>query len=126
MPTLQVASYHVVATSHEQIVTMPDKKEKLIPTLGSRNTSKSVGRYFDHLIRMEVRNKDFMSYSSQGTQISALVGSRSNIDLTDPTLVLADCLLGKVGKKVSNMPSSAEIQEADKVLGKPNRLLSGK
>lgn len=123
--TLQVAPYHVVATSHEQIVKMPDGKEKLIPTLGSRNTSKAVGRYFDHLIRMEVRNRDFMSYSSQGTQVNALVGSRSNLDLTDPTTQLVDCLRGKVGKK-TNAPSAAQVQAADNVLGKQNRLISGK
>lgn len=124
--TIQVAPYHIVATSHEQIVKMPDGKEKLIPTLGSRNSSKSVGRYFDHLIRMEVRNRDFMSYSAQGTQVNALVGSRSNLDLTDATLTLVDCLKGKVGKKQTNAPSSAEVQAADNVLGKPNRLLAGK
>lgn len=126
LSALQVANYHVVAISHEQVVVLPDKTEKLVPTLGSRNSSKSVGRYFDHLVRMSVRNKDFKSYSAQGSQVNALVGSRSNLDMdADPTLTLVDLLKGKVGKATPINNVATKVDTAA-ILGKPNRLLSGK
>lgn len=124
LSAIQVCSFHLVATSHEQIVTLPSKKEKLIPTLGSRNTSKQVGRYFDHLVRLEVRNRDFMQYSAQGTQINAQVGSRSNIDLTQPGTSLFDLLEGKSAPtNVANSPTINK-ESSDDVLGKKPRILS--
>ena len=127
MSTIQVAPYHIVAISHEQIVTMPNKVEKLVPTLGTRNTSKSVGRYFDHLVRMDVRNRDFKSYSAQGSQTNALVGSRSNLDMdSDPTLTLADLLKGKTGKALSGGISSAVPEDKTKVIGKAPTTLASK
>ena len=127
MSTIQVAPYHIVAISHEQIVTMPNKVEKLVPTLGTRNTSKSVGRYFDHLVRMDVRNRDFKSYSAQGSQVNALVGSRSNLDMdADPTLTLADLLKGKKGKALSGSGAAVEVEDKSKVIGKAPVTLASK
>lgn len=78
---IQQAKYNVACISHETEVEMEDGKEKLVPTAGTRNFSRGVAKYFDHVIYAEVKNSKHKFGSSTGYANSVLTGSRTDVVL---------------------------------------------
>ena len=101
---VQQASYNIVCISHE-VDTEKDEKapERLVPVAGSRNTSKNSGRYFDEVIRAELKNLKHRFYSSTTAGMTFAASSRTGFrieDLTTPSLVPLFC----PDKRPANMP----------------------
>ena len=87
---IQAAQFNVVAISHEDSVELVDGKEKIVPVLGSRNSSRNTAKYFDECIYAEVRNGKHMFGSSTTYKASTLTGSRSGAALeksAEPSLL---------------------------------------
>lgn len=89
---MQVANIHVCVVSHDVDVEKSDTKEKIVPVGGTRNFSKTVAKYYDEVIYMQVQNKKHGAYSATTWSNTHLTGGRSGVKLEDPSgaLQLAD------------------------------------
>lgn len=87
---VQQAPYNIIAITHENMVEMEDKKQRITPTAGTRNFSATFGKYFDHVVYSEISNKKHRFFSSTTALASVLTGSRSDIEVEKkevPTLL---------------------------------------
>lgn len=76
---IQAAPFHVAVISHEDVVEMVDKNEKIVPVGGSRNTSRNMPKYFGEVIYLEVINKKHRANSSTIAKNNVLTGSRAQV-----------------------------------------------
>jgi len=86
---IQTAPYHCVCIAHEQDSETDSmgkgtskriaRANKLIPVAGSRNFSRTVGKYFDHIVYTEIKNKTYIAASSGTYSTLVLTGTRSDI-----------------------------------------------
>lgn len=79
LSSIQNAPYNVVVISHEMGIEQEDGKEKLQPVGGTRNFSRNIPRYFDHVIRCEIKNRRHMGASSTLYNANILSGSRTGV-----------------------------------------------
>lgn len=78
---VQAARFHIVMISHEEILTQVDKTEKIAPVGGTRNFSRSVGKFFSDVVYMEVKSKRHVAASSTTYSNKVSAKSRANIAL---------------------------------------------
>jgi hypothetical protein len=74
---IQQSGYHVIVISHEQEIVTEGKKAKLVPVGGTRNFSRNVAKYFDHVIYAEIKNRKHTFASSTTYATTILTGSRT-------------------------------------------------
>lgn len=72
---------HRVFISHEEELEQEDGTKLLTPKAGTRNFSRMVGRYFDHLIYVHIKNNKHTATSSSTAHPKYLTGSRNNVKL---------------------------------------------
>jgi len=80
---LQQARYNVIVISHETEAETEGKKKTLVPVGGTRNFSRNVAKYFDHVIYAERKNKKHVFSSSTTYATTVLTGSRTGVALED-------------------------------------------
>lgn len=80
---IQQAGYNVVVISHETEAETEGKKKTLVPVGGTRNFSRNVAKYFDHVIYAERKNKKHTFASSTQYSTSIMAGSRTDISIED-------------------------------------------
>jgi len=80
---VQQAGYNVIVISHETEAETEGKKKTLVPVGGTRNFSRNVAKYFDHVIYMERKNKKHVAASSTGYATNILTGSRTDAMMED-------------------------------------------
>lgn len=81
LSTIQNAPWHCIMITHEMSVELDEStgaKEKLIPIGGTKNFAKTVPKYFDEVIYVEMKNKNHHAASSTRYSMNVLTGSRSN------------------------------------------------
>lgn len=78
---LQQARYNVIVISHEAECETEGKKKKLVPVGGTRNFSRNIAKYFDHVVYAEVKNKKHIFGSGTTYAPNILTGSRTNVGL---------------------------------------------
>lgn len=79
---IQAAPFNIVCISHEESVNTVEKgKDKIVPVLGSRTTSRNSAKYFDDVIYAEVANGQHKFASSTTYKASTLTGSRSGFKM---------------------------------------------
>jgi len=76
---IQQAGYNVIVISHETEAETEGKKKTLVPVGGTRNFSRNVAKYFDHVIYAERKNKKHMFASSTQYATNILTGSRTDV-----------------------------------------------
>jgi len=76
---IQQAAYNVVVISHEVEATTEGKKNVLVPVGGSKNSSRNVAKYFDHVIYAERKNKRHIFASGTDYATTILTGSRTKV-----------------------------------------------
>lgn len=81
LSVLQQAKYNVIVISHETEAETEGGKKTLVPVGGTRNFSRNVAKYFDHVIYAERKNKKHVFASSTQYATNILTGSRSDIVL---------------------------------------------
>lgn len=98
---VQTAPFHIVIISHESIEKMEDgKTEKIVPAAGSGNFARSVAKYFDEVIYVEIKNSQHKAGSSTLYANNIMTGSRTGtmlekmdkpslFEIFDPNFVVA-------------------------------------
>lgn len=80
---VQQAGYNVVVVSHETEAETEGKKKTLVPVGGTRNFSRNIAKYFDHVIYAERKNKKHVFSSSSTYATTILTGSRTDARMED-------------------------------------------
>lgn len=115
---IQQARYNVVCISHEAEAEMEDGKTKIVPVAGTRNFSRNVAKYFDHVIYAQVSNAKH-TFTSMTTQTMNIVaGSRTGIDLK-----LTGSLLPIFTGEIPTAPALTNGQKAASQLSNLSALL---
>jgi len=78
---IQQAKYNVVVISHEIEAETEGKKKTLVPVAGTRNFSRNVAKYFDHVVYAERKNRKHVFSSSSTYSTTILTGSRTDAEL---------------------------------------------
>ena len=80
---IQQAGYNVIVISHEVEAETEGKKKTLVPVGGTRNFSRNVAKYFDHVIYAERKNKKHVFSSSSQYSTTILTGSRTDVKIEE-------------------------------------------
>ncbi len=78
---IQQAGYNVIVISHETEAQTEGKKKTLVPVGGTRNFSRNIAKYFDHVIYAERKNLKHVFASSSCYATTILTGSRTNVEM---------------------------------------------
>jgi len=78
---IQQAPYNVICISHEVEADSEAKKKVLVPVAGTRNFSRNVAKYFDHVVYCEKKLGKHKFGSSTLYSPSAMTGSRTDVEL---------------------------------------------
>ena len=84
LSTIQNAPWNCIVITHEASIELDESsgvKEKIIPVGGTRNFAKTVPKYFDEVIYVEMKNKNHHAASSTRYSMNVLTGSRSNTEV---------------------------------------------
>jgi hypothetical protein len=96
---MQASNINVCVISHEVDVEKDEKREKIVPVASTKNFSKTVAKYFDEVIYLQVLNKKHSAYSATTYSNTVLTGGRSGIKLEEgKELGLKDIFLQGVKK----------------------------
>lgn len=82
---IKTANIHTCVISHEIDVEKDEKKEKIVPIGGTRNFSKTMGKYFDEVVHLQMLNARHSAHSASTWNNTTLTGSRSGIRMEDST-----------------------------------------
>jgi hypothetical protein len=106
---------HTVFISHEEELPQEDGTNKLTPVGGSRNFSKTVTRYFDHVVYTSIRNKKHCINSTTTGDIRVQAGSRNQVDIKsiDDFLKIFAINYSEQGKKATLQFSSEKDVTAE-------------
>lgn len=78
---IQQAGYNVIVISHETEAETEGKKKTLVPVGGTRNFSRNIAKYFDHVIYAERKNRKHVFASSSCYATTILTGSRTAAEM---------------------------------------------
>ena len=78
---VQQAGYNVIVISHETEAETEGKKKTLVPVGGTRNYSRNVAKFFDHVVYAERKNKKHVFSSGTTNATNILTGSRTDVEL---------------------------------------------
>lgn len=81
LTNIQHSPLNHICIAHTLEAELEDGKVKVFPQCGTRNFSRGVGKYFDHVIHCDVRNKKHTFGSSTTYLPLILTGSRSDVSL---------------------------------------------
>ena len=81
LTNIQQAPFNVVCISHEIDVSKDDKVIKLSGMAGTTNFSRNTGKFFDHVVYCEVKNKGHYFGSATTYSTLALTGSRLDVTM---------------------------------------------
>lgn len=109
---IQQARYNVVCISHEAEAEMEDGKTKIVPVAGTRNFSRNVAKYFDHVIYAQVSNAKHTFTSVTTQTMNIVAGSRTGIDMK-----LTNSLLPIFTGEIPTTPAQSNGQKAAGQLG---------
>jgi hypothetical protein len=83
LSAIQIAKYNVIVISHEQEIEGENKKKSLTPVGGTKNYSRNVAKFFDHVVYAERKNRKHVFASGTDYATNILTGSRTDIKLED-------------------------------------------
>lgn len=89
LTAMQRLPCHVIFISHEEELEQEDGSKKLAPVGGTRNFSRKVGRYFDHVIYLEIKNKKHSAISSTTANLKVQSGSRNRVEIEKGESILS-------------------------------------
>lgn len=100
MLSIQNAPYNIICISHCTEAVLENKTKKLVPQVGSDATSRTVGKYFDHIVHCDISSASHKYGSATSYMASVMTGSRTDIaieNMEKPSLV--PFFDGTIGKK---------------------------
>lgn len=87
---IQHSPANVICIAHTLEVTSEDKSKILVPEVGTRNFSDTVGKYFDHIAYLHILNGGHRSGSSTIYRPGVLTGSRGDVAIENLTATEKD------------------------------------
>lgn len=97
---MQVSNINICVISHDIDVEKSESKEKIVPVGGTRNFSKTMSKYFDEVIYLQVLNKRHSAYSASTWSNTILTGGRSGVKMEEGKEIgLKDIFLSGLEKK---------------------------
>jgi hypothetical protein len=127
LSTIQNAPWNAVVITHEMSIELDESsgsKEKIIPVGGTKNFARTVPKYFDEVVYMEMKNKNHHAASSTRYSLNVLTGSRSNTSVEEASKGLGKISLLpifanlKIGGAETILESIKQKLEAEKVAAK--------
>jgi hypothetical protein len=110
LSNIQGARYHTICISHETEAELEDGKHRIVPVCGSRNSSRNVAKYFDHVVYCNVANGKHNFGSSTLYQNGIVTGSRTNASLESmATPSLLEIMQGKVVSNKGQTPGQVAL-----------------
>lgn len=110
---IQQANYHVAFISHEVGIELDNGSEKVVPAGGTKNFSRSVAKYFDHIVHCSVKNRKHTANSSSVAETKILTGSRTAVAIEkDPNASLLALFKGTPPEAA---PASKKVSPLDKL-----------
>lgn len=79
LSNVQHSHANIVCIAHTLEVTSEDKSKILVPEVGTRNFSDTVGKYFDHVVYLHILNNGHRAGSSTTYRAGVLTGSRGDV-----------------------------------------------
>jgi hypothetical protein len=83
LSAIQQSPQHHICIAHCIEAELEDGKLKVFPLCGTRNYSRGVGKYFDHMIHVDVRNKKHTFGSKTTYLLNISTGSRTDVNIED-------------------------------------------
>jgi len=80
---IQHSPQNHICIAHTIEAELEDGKLKVFPLCGTRNYSRGVGKYFDHIVHVDVRNKKHTFGSATTYLLNISTGSRTNVKVED-------------------------------------------
>lgn len=122
---LQQAGYNVIVISHEVESETEGKKKTLVPVGGSRNSSRNVAKFFDHVVYAERKNKKHVFSSSTCASTTILTGSRTGACLENGTgslleIFKPELFAGKEVDSATKVATTTKPAAGANVAGKSN------
>lgn len=121
---VQTAKFNFVCITHESIEKMEDgKTEKIVPAAGSGVFARSVAKYFDEVIYVEIKNSKHKAGSSTLYSQHIMTGSRTGVkledkdrpslfDIFDPSFVLPTTDTEKAKAMLSSIPLGTGVKKS--------------
>lgn len=116
MLAMQNAPYNIIALAHCVEAKLEDGKLKMVPQVGSDATSRTVGKYFDHVVHCDVVNASHKFGSM--TSYRASVMTKSRTDVAIERMEVANLLPFFNGEAASEL-KKADAEKAKKLLAAP-------
>jgi AAA domain len=110
LSAVQGARYHTICISHETEAETVDGKARIVPVCGSRNSSRNIAKYFDHVIYCNVENGKHNFGSGTLYRNGIITGSRTDALLESmATPSLLDIMRGVVSKPIAPTPGQVAL-----------------
>jgi len=105
---IQQAGYNVIVISHECEAETEGKKKTLVPVGGTRNFSRNIAKYFDHVVYAEMRMKKHVFASATNYSSTIQTGSRTGVSLeaAGQDASLLQIFMPELYTNASSLPSS--------------------
>jgi hypothetical protein len=105
---IQQAGYNVIVISHECEAETEGKKKTLVPVGGTRNFSRNIAKYFDHVVYAEMRMKKHVFASATNYSSTIQTGSRTGVSLeaAGQDASLLQIFMPELYANASSLPSS--------------------
>lgn len=116
MLAMQNAPFNIIALAHCVEAKLEDGKLKMVPQVGSDATSRTVGKYFDHVIHCDVVNASHKFGSMTSYKASVMTKSRTDVAIEKmETAGLLPFFNGEVAAELKKV----DAEKAKKLLTSP-------
>lgn len=78
---VQVIDANIIVISHDTDTETTEGKERIVPSMGTRNFSRNVAKYFDTVVALSVLNKKHSAMSMSVSSPTHLTGDRYGVSL---------------------------------------------
>lgn len=107
LSNMQQSNFHRVFITHEEVIEQADGSELIFPVCGTRQFSRSVARYFDHICYLYRQNNKHCRASSTTFKATVMSGSRSGLAV-EGGASLVDLLRGTPAAEVQARVAAAK------------------
>lgn len=118
---MQQAKYHRIFITHEDVIEQADGSELIFPVCGTRQFSRQVARYFDHIVYLYKQNRQHCRASSTTFKNNVMTGSRSGLAV-ESGADLVDLLKGTSKEEVASRAEAGKPEGAKPALGVAGKL----
>lgn len=117
LSSIQKSPANWIYITHEEAIEQEDKSEKIVPMSGTRNFSRNVAKYFDHVVYCSIKNRQYRQNSDGTEDPKILTGSRTAVKLE---LGVTDGIISLL-KSTRGSDAEQEAKEQLEAAGAPDK-----